>query len=225
MSTIDIRKHYKQWLIEQGLKAKTSKGHTSTVNEYLRRIDRICDRQYKRHNASAWNKLAKNISDRVVNIPNVQTNVPTYKISEVIDIMINRKNICKTEIARKCNTLKKYISFVDLTEDDLYSKFHQLEIISEISNKIKNNSSIKGDAKRRHMRYVKELLETGHMLDSNAYPSSVYVGLSDIEGTKKADKRPFIPFTKEELLKIFDPENDYLLSNPYAYNSYTNIYF
>ena len=156
---------------------------------------------------------------RVVNIPNVQTNVPTYKISEVIDIMINRKNISKKEIVKKCNALEKYLSFVDLTKDDLYSKFHQLEIISKISNKIKNNSSIKGDTKRRHMRYIKELLEIGHVLDSNAYPSSVYVGLSDIEGTKKAEKEIFVPFAKEELLKIFDPENDYLLSNPHVYIS------
>lgn len=71
MSTIDIRKHYKQWLIEQGLKVKTPKGHASTVTEYLRRVDSICDRIYKRHTVSAWNNLATYILQKGAKINDV----------------------------------------------------------------------------------------------------------------------------------------------------------
>ena len=59
MARINIRDSYKQWLTEQGLQTKTPSKHSSTVTEYLRRIDRICDKHYKSHDSNAWNKLAK----------------------------------------------------------------------------------------------------------------------------------------------------------------------
>lgn len=83
MARINIRDSYKQWLIEQGLQTRTPSKHSSTVTEYLRRIDRICDKHYKSHNAAAWNKLAKNIASMLISYTECQNK----------EYFINKKNI------------------------------------------------------------------------------------------------------------------------------------
>ena len=83
MARINIRDSYKQWLIEQGLKTETPSKHSSTVTEYLRRIDRICDKYYKSHDATAWNKLTKNIQALLISYHECQTK----------EYLINTQNI------------------------------------------------------------------------------------------------------------------------------------
>lgn len=83
MAGINIRDSYKQWLIEQGLKTETPSKHSSTVTEYLRRIDRICDKHYKSHDATAWNKLTKNIQALLISYHECQTK----------EYLINKQNI------------------------------------------------------------------------------------------------------------------------------------
>lgn len=83
MAGINIRDSYKQWLIKQGLKTETPSKHSSTVTEYLRRIDRICDKHYKRHDATAWNKLTKNIQALLISYHECQTK----------EYLINKQNI------------------------------------------------------------------------------------------------------------------------------------
>lgn len=83
MARINIRDSYKQWLIEQGLQTKTPSKHSSTVTEYLRRIDRICDKHYKSHDATAWNKLTKNIQALLISYHECQTK----------EYLINKQNI------------------------------------------------------------------------------------------------------------------------------------
>lgn len=83
MARINIRDSYKQWLIEQGLKTKTPSKHSSTVTEYLRRIDRICDKHYKSHDATAWNILTKNIQALLI----------SYHECQNKEYLINKQNI------------------------------------------------------------------------------------------------------------------------------------
>ena len=83
MTGINIRDSYKQWLIKQGLKTETPSKHSSTVTEYLRRIDRICDKHYKSHDATAWNKLTKNIQALLISYHECQTK----------EYLINKQNI------------------------------------------------------------------------------------------------------------------------------------
>lgn len=83
MAGINIRDSYKQWLIKQGLKTETPSKHSSTVTEYLRRIDRICDKHYKSHDATAWNKLTKNIQALLISYHECQTK----------EYLINKQNI------------------------------------------------------------------------------------------------------------------------------------
>lgn len=83
MAGINIRDSYKQWLIKQGLKTETPSKHSSTVTEYLRRIDRICDKYYKSHDATAWNKLTKNIQALLI----------SYHECQNKEYLINKQNI------------------------------------------------------------------------------------------------------------------------------------
>lgn len=83
MAGINIRDSYKQWLIKQGLKTETPSKHSSTVTEYLRRIDRICDKHYKSHDSNAWNKLTKNIQALLISYHECQTK----------EYLINKQNI------------------------------------------------------------------------------------------------------------------------------------
>lgn len=83
MAGINIRDSYKQWLIKQGLKTETLSKHSSTVTEYLRRIDRICDKYYKSHDATAWNKLTKNIQALLI----------SYHECQNKEYLINKQNI------------------------------------------------------------------------------------------------------------------------------------
>lgn len=125
MKKQNIRDLYKNWLIEQGLKVKTAKGHTSTVTEYLRRVDRICDRIYKRHTASAWNSLATNISDVLIMCYECVNKEYFINIHNINDIIQHFKNNIKVNIPFKiklsliCQNKEQYItliSSVDLIE-------------------------------------------------------------------------------------------------------------
>lgn len=57
----DLRSSFKDWLIKQNCKERTDKGRPSTVYEYCKRIDRLCDKLYDNHSAENWEDLAINI--------------------------------------------------------------------------------------------------------------------------------------------------------------------
>lgn len=46
MSSNDIKTHFQSWLLSKGCRDKTDQSRPSTVYEYARRIDRICDDLY-----------------------------------------------------------------------------------------------------------------------------------------------------------------------------------
>lgn len=53
-----MQKRFRQYLIDQGYKEYTPKGHPSTVNAYIRAVDRVCKRE-----GLTWTQLAENISN------------------------------------------------------------------------------------------------------------------------------------------------------------------
>lgn len=57
----DLRSSFKDWLIKQNCKERTDKGRPSTVYEYCKRIDRLCDKLYDNHSSENWETLAINI--------------------------------------------------------------------------------------------------------------------------------------------------------------------
>ena len=57
----DLKTDFQNWLIKQGCKERTNKGRPSTVYEYCKRIDRLCDKLYGTHTTNEWEKLSVNI--------------------------------------------------------------------------------------------------------------------------------------------------------------------
>lgn len=57
----DIKNNFINWLIAQGLSEKTPTGRPSTVYEYQKRIDRLCDKLYDWHSSYEWKKFAEKI--------------------------------------------------------------------------------------------------------------------------------------------------------------------
>lgn len=56
MNDVEIKNAYKQFLINQGYSLKTPSGHNSTVYDYQKRIDYVCEIEN-----FDWEKLAENI--------------------------------------------------------------------------------------------------------------------------------------------------------------------
>lgn len=54
--SLKCKKRYKQYLIDQGYKEYTPKGHPSTVDDYVRRVDRVCKSE-----GLTWTQLTENI--------------------------------------------------------------------------------------------------------------------------------------------------------------------
>ena len=131
MAGINIRDSYKQWLIKQGLKTETPSKHSSTVTEYLRRIDRICDKHYKSHDSNAWNKLAKNIASMLISYTECQNK----------EYLINKKNIDTflkyfNDISNSNQTtlnLRVKLSFISQKESQFITITTFKELISFVS--------------------------------------------------------------------------------------------
>ncbi len=57
----DLKTDFQKWLIQQGYKEGTDKGRPSTIYEYCKRIDRLCDKLYGNSSTDKWEILAINI--------------------------------------------------------------------------------------------------------------------------------------------------------------------
>ena len=77
--------------------------------------------------------------------------------------------------------------------------------------------TIKGDTKRRYLRYIKELANCGNNINPERYKYNVILNLPNIEKTKRADKKPHQPYSKQQLLKIFNPRYDHFKKHPDAF--------
>ncbi len=53
-----MKNEFEKFLIEKGYKVTTPSGHPSTVYDYLKRIDKVCEWENK-----SWAELATNISN------------------------------------------------------------------------------------------------------------------------------------------------------------------
>lgn len=62
----DLKTDFQNWLIKQGCRERTDKGRPSTVYEYCKRIDRLCDKLYGCYSTDKWEALAVNIGKTLI---------------------------------------------------------------------------------------------------------------------------------------------------------------
>ena len=145
------------------------------------------------------------------------TSAPSRKISEVLDMMLLKANNCDDEQKRKRNTITKLLKVVGISLDDDYSRFHNADTISAISKVVIDQADAKGDYKRKQLRYIKELLTCGSNIDPDNYKASMINNLPNIEKTKKAERKPHLPYSKKQLLEMFNPKHKYFKEHPDAF--------
>ena len=141
---------------------------------------------------------------------------PARTISEVLESMILKANNCPTEQINKRNKITKLLNDVGLKIEDDYAEFHNSKVIEAISRNI-TQAGLKGDMQRRLVRFIKELATYGTNIDPDHYKSNVTSNLPKIDKTKKAEKSPYIAYTKAQLLEIFNPRYSYFKENPDAF--------
>ena len=104
-----------------------------------------------------------------------------------VGIGLNIKTIIH-EQNKKRNTIRNMIEAVNLSLNDDYAKFYKPNVIQDICTNILNNNKIKGDTKRKHARYLKELIKHANILDPKAYPTNLLNTIPNIAKTKKSEK-------------------------------------
>lgn len=143
--------------------------------------------------------------------------VSKRSIKEVLDAMLLKANNCKAEEIRKNNNITEILKTVGLSLEDDYSSFHNVETLDKITKYISSLSNVKGDTKRRYLRYIKELAICGSNIDPDNYKANVTANLPNLDKTKKSEKTQHKPYSKEQLLEIFDPKHNYFKENPDAF--------
>ncbi len=130
-------------------------------------------------------------------------------ISEVLESWIFNGQNCEKEQVRKRNSITKVLTYVNLTPNDDYSKFHDIKTIGLIFKSIIARTDIQNDFKRKYIRYVKNLAECGHNFDPDNYKLNVIAKLPRIAATKKADRKPHMPYSYDQLINMFNPTHSF----------------
>lgn len=111
MDANNIKTQFEVWLKEKGCHEKTSNGRPSTIYEYVKRIDRLCDKLYNSHALENWEKLAVDIGS--VLVPYYESSHKEYYIDKynIKDALEYYSEIAKFSLDG--NYLQAGISFVN----------------------------------------------------------------------------------------------------------------
>ena len=167
-----------------------------------------------------FNEMLKNKSIMMQFIQSMQSIQPTLPqstnitIQEILDIMLSTANNKKEETQRKKLFIIKALKQINLKLTNDYSKFHNPNSIKDISNWIVNMKNVKGDCKNKYLRYIKNLLTAGFNAYPNIYNQNIILTIPKITKTKAIDRTGHIPYSNEELLKIFDSNKDFFKKEP-----------
>ena len=164
-----------------------------------------------------FNEIKNQIPEikKVLQSGNYLPKTPTHiTIKEVLEIMISTAGNKEDEARRKKLFIEKALKQVNLTLDDDYSKFHDVKLVKTISDWIVNMEDVKGDCKSKYLRYVKNLLQAGSNVDPDCYKTNIISTMPKISKTKAIERKGHLPYTKDELLKIFDSKQEFFKENP-----------
>ncbi len=140
-----------------------------------------------------------------------------YTIAQVLDIMLKKAHTGADTEARKRNNLTKMLTAIGIKITDDYSKFHTPDTIQKLIDFILNNNKNKNENKRQWFSNIKELATCGNNLEPDIYKLNIINLLPNIPKSKKKEQRPHLPYTKEELLEIFNPKQTFFKENPDAF--------
>lgn len=145
--------------------------------------------------------------------------VSSHTIAKVLESMLLLKQATNRPVYqnRKKQTIVNLLTNAGLSLEDDYLNFHNVKMIETISKNIINDTSIKNDVKKMKVRYLKELATCGHNINPDLYKANIINNFPQIENTRRIDKNPHLPYTKNQLLEMFNPKHTYFKDNPDAF--------
>lgn len=119
MEIDDIKTEFQKWLKTLGFQDKTEKGRPSTIYEYCKRIDRLCDKLYNDHSLKAWENLSANIGSVLISCYescNKEYYIDKYNIKDALPYFEDIANI-----SIDSNAFQATINLVDNGKEYLIS--------------------------------------------------------------------------------------------------------
>ena len=140
-----------------------------------------------------------------------------YTIEQVLDIMLKKAHTGLDTENRKRNTLTKMLKSIGIKMTDSYEKFHTPDTIQKLIDFVLTTNKNKNENKRQWLAHIKELATCGNNLEPEVYKLNIINLLPNIPKSKRKDQKPHLPYTKDELLEMFDPKHDFFKKNPDAF--------
>lgn len=157
----------------------------------------------------------------IVEEPNYKEfEVPHHTIQEVIERMkIDLKhNMSEYEITRKQQDIANALGTVEIELSNDYNKINNQKMINQIEANIKNDDNIKAKTTNRKLRSIRYLIESAHKLEPEYYIVHNISLLSEKRSIATKERKEYLPYSKDELIKIFD------INNP-VFKKYPDIFW
>lgn len=142
--------------------------------------------------------------------------VPFHTIQEVMDRMkIDLHHIMREEnIRRKQLDIVNALSLQGMSPSDDYNRINTQKAISQIEFCIKGIPNNTAKTANRKLRSIKSLISTANKLEPEYYKDFAISLLPERVSTVSKQKKEYLPFTEEELVKMFDIEHQTFKLHP-----------
>lgn len=138
----DLKQRFSNWLKEKGCQEKTGKGRPSTVYEYIKRIDRLCDKLYNNHTSEEWEILAANIGSVLVSYCescNKEYYINKYNLKKALQYFNDIGKICSNSNYPQANLNFVYngdsdfLSLIKIRQIDDYLRIFDFCLDNEVN--------------------------------------------------------------------------------------------
>ena len=149
----------------------------------------------------------------------ISTNNPPAADETIDDVLtkwVDSLRNCKTEVNRKKNIVSNMIEWGGLKKADKYMDFCTIDVIGKVCDSIENIKEVKGNTRRKYMRYLKEFVSYAPLVNpvfQNTLPQYISQRLKGVDKTHASEVEGHMPYTDEQLLQIFNPKYDFFKNN------------
>ena len=137
-----------------------------------------------------------------------------YTIHDILVSLLKKDGVTEPEKDRKYHIMQNNLKGINMDTKSNYTDFYKPNMIQDICDVIRKNGKINGDSKRKHVRYIKEVINHAHFLEPDVYKTNLLNILPNFNKTPKSEKNPHFPYSDEQLLQMFDPKYNYFKENP-----------
>ena len=159
--------------------------------------------------------ILKDIQGKQLNQQPVQPKLTkNYTIHDILVFLLKKDGVAEPEKDRKYHIMQNNLKSINMGIKSNYTDFYKPNVIQDLCDVIRKNTKINGDTKRKHVRYIKELITHANVLEPDVYKTNLLNILPKFDKTPKSEKNPHFPYSDEQLLQMFDPKYDYFKNNP-----------